>query len=155
MRSEVQQPLTEPSAVSRAADGRALGIQMRLAPTREERTAAARALLAFRKRRPGACEWCGVPFERYGSQRFCTPAHTRAAYRRRYQELIRERDRARHAARHRPGVPRERPCVRCRKLFTTLSETRRYCGQSCRQLAYMARQGLRARPEHPDARRSG
>jgi hypothetical protein len=157
--SERQRTRVESSALPRADIVRALGIQMRLAPTRAERAAAARALLAFRARETAACELCGVPFERYvhsafGTRRFCSRAHQTQAYRHEHAERLREQDRARHASGRRASVGK--PCSRCGKPFVQTRATKRYCGQSCRQLAYLERHGLRARPRHLDAeRRSG
>src|SRR5215204_5493023 len=114
MHSKGRRTRVEPPAISRADVVRALGVQMRLALTREERAVAARALLAFRERSTGTCELCGAPFERYLYnppgllRRFCSRAHKNQAYQREHGERLREQALARRTARR--GGPEEKPC---------------------------------------------
>ena len=86
--------------------------------------------VSHRKRIVGTCEVCGAPFERYANgvkevRRFCSGAHRMQAY---------------YRARREPR-PVETACLRCGKpvLQGSLGRIRRYCSQSCRQMAWVAR----------------
>jgi hypothetical protein len=74
---------------------RALGMRIKLAPTREERAAAGRALITFRKRMVVTCALCGAAFERYANgprsvRQFCSQAHRSKVYRLEHGERLRE-----------------------------------------------------------------
>jgi hypothetical protein len=124
---------------------RALATRIKTAPTRDERAAAGRALIASRERTTRTCELCGAPFETYATGRvgrFCSGAHRRRAYYLRHGEHLRARARERRAARRRELG--ERSCGRCGKALLSTNVLQIYCSASCRQLAYIERNGPRA-----------
>ena len=138
------------------------GTRMWRAPTRAQRSAAARALLTRRARVTRACEFCGEPFETYASGnagRFCSRAHQARAYREANRERLRELARAWH--RRRAARPTEVACWRCGKAVPVppTGTVPRYCGRSCQQLAWVARlegealERHRERERRKDARR--
>ena len=105
--------------------------------------------VSHRKRTVGTCEVCGAPFERYANgvkevRRFCSGAHRMQAYYRANRDHILEQARRQWATereRERGPRPVEPACLRCGKpvLQGSLGRIRRYCSQSCRQMAWVAR----------------
>jgi hypothetical protein len=134
-----------PSPMSTEAR-RALATRIKTAPTRAERVAAGRALIANRERTIRICMLCGAPFETYAKGqvgRFCSRAHHRRAYYLEHGERLRARERERKASQRR--VLGEKPCGRCGNAFLPRNAQQKYCRPSCRQLAYVERNRPRVR----------